>query len=130
LSVARYTGGMPEDPPDPPASADVVLLAGPTEDGEGIRVVRARDERLEAGEVRPLKDGKPLGTGEIVRLAPRPGAPRVCDVEVVAKLGAGGASGRDVRGAGPPQVATSAYRESWERIFGLPNPPDEPNLLN
>lgn len=93
---------------------DVVLLAGPTDDGEGIRVVRAREERLEAGEVRPLKEGKPLGNGEIVKLAPRAESPRVCDVEVVAKIGA-------ERGSGPPQVATSAYRESWERIFGEPD---------
>jgi hypothetical protein len=103
---------MADDPHHPFGGPDVVLLTGPTEDHEGIRVVRARDERIEAGEVRPLKDGKPLSGGEIVRLAPRDGAPRVCDVEVLAKVGP------EVRGSGPPQVATSAYRESWERIFG------------
>ncbi len=102
---------MAEDPSST-KSADVVLLTGPTDDGEGLRVVRAREQRLEAGEVRPLKDGKPLGSGEIVKLAPRPGSPRVCDVEVVAKIGP------ELRGSGPPQVATSAYRESWDRIFG------------
>ena len=113
---------MPEDSRDddalPEAGTDVVLLAGPTEDGEGIRVVRARDEKLETGEVRPLKEGKPLGSGEIVRLAPRPGSPRICDVQVVTKLGSTTAP---ARGPGPPQVATSAYRESWERIFGAPD---------
>jgi hypothetical protein len=106
---------------DPADTSDVVLLTGPTEDGEGIKVVRAREERIEAGEVRPLKDGKPLGAGEIVKLAPRPGTPRVCDVEVLTKVG------REERGSGPPQVATSAYRESWERIFGGT---DEPRALN
>jgi hypothetical protein len=106
----------PPDPRDPEAPTDVVLLAGPTEDGEGLRVVRARKERFETGEVRPLKDGKPLGTGEIVKLAPRPGSPRVCDVEVLTKLGP--ERPEQPRGNGPPQVATSAYRESWERIFG------------
>jgi hypothetical protein len=25
---------------------------------------------------------------------------------------------KDVRGTGPAQVATRAYRDSWERIFG------------
>lgn len=115
-----YTAPMGDNPSD--ERSDVVLLAGPTEDGEGIRVVRARDERLEAGEVRPLKEGRPLGAGEIVRLAPRPGMPRICDVvEVVAKLGPA------ERGGGPPKVATKAYRESWERIFG---PPPDPGTLN
>lgn len=103
---------MAEAPRRPPAGTDVVLLTGPTEDGEGIRVVRAREERIEAGEVRPLKEGKALAAGEIVKLAPRAGTPQVCDVEVLTKIGP------EVRGNGPPQVATSAYRESWERIFG------------
>ena len=102
---------MAEDSHDAASGRDVVLLTGPTDDGEGIRVVRARDERLEAGEVRPLKDGQALGSGEIVKLAPRAGAPQVCDVQVVAKLA-------ELRGGGPPQVATTAYRESWDRIFG------------
>jgi hypothetical protein len=102
------------DEPHRSPGKDVVLLTGPTEDGEGIRVVRAREERIEAGEVRPLKEGRPLGDGEIVKLAPRAGTPRLCDVEVVAKLGG------EPRASGPPQVATSAYRESWDRIFGEP----------
>jgi hypothetical protein len=93
-----------------PKQPDVVLLQGPTDDGEGIRVVRAREDRLETGEVRPLKEGRPLTSGEVVKLAPRESSPRVCDVEVLAKVSE--ALGR------PAQVATSAYRESWERIFG------------
>jgi hypothetical protein len=110
---------VPDGKPALGAAPDVVLLAGPTEDGEGIKVVRARGERVDAGEVRPLKDGRPLGAGEIVKLAPRPGAPRLCDVEVLAKLGPPeGVSEREDRGKGPPNVATDAYRESWERIFG------------
>jgi hypothetical protein len=121
VSQARYTEPMAEDPNDLEAPSDVVLLAGPTEDGEGFRVVRAREQRLEAGEVRPLKDGKPLGSGEIVKLAPRAGSPRLCDVEVVARIGP------ESRGSGPPQVATAAYRESWDRIFGEAN---EPRALN
>jgi hypothetical protein len=96
----------------PPKPSDVVLLTGPTEDGEGIRVLRARDDRVETGEVRPLKEGKPLGAGELVKLAPREKSPRVCDVEVLAKVPAPEPSNK------PAQVATRAYRESWERIFG------------
>ena len=98
----------PESPPaqDPGTPSDVVLLTGPTADGEGIKVVRARGERLDAGGVRPLKEGRPLGTGEIVKLEP--------------KRGPGDGHVRPDRGNGPPKVATDAYRESWERIFGGP----------
>ena len=39
---------------------DVVWMHGPTEDGEGTRVVRARPGRVDAGEVRPMVEGQPL----------------------------------------------------------------------
>ena len=99
-----------------PKNSDVVLLTGPTEDGEGIRVVRARDDRLETGEVRPLKEGKPIGKGEVVKLAPRAAAPQVCDVEVLAKVEPAPEARAHRK---PAQVATHAYRESWERIFNV-----------
>ena|SRR5258706_15977742 len=150
---------MPDSPDSPPSSPklplapakasaelqatakqDVVLLHGPTEDGEGIRVLRARTEPpeaqsregrsesasgqpacvLEVGEVRPLKEGMPIA-GEVVRLTPRAGASRVCDVEVMAKVDPAAA-----RGKGPAQVATHAYRASWERIFGPETREDAP----
>jgi hypothetical protein len=63
-----------------------VLLCGPTADGGGVAVLRAREGRVEVGEVRPLREGKPLGDGEIVRLRPRDGEASVCDVEVVTAL--------------------------------------------
>jgi len=92
---------------------DVVLVGGATEDGRGARVLRAREGRLETGEVRPMTEGRPLGRGEIVRLERRKDteAP-VFDVHVEHVLGA------PTRPAGPAQVATEAYRESWERTFG------------
>jgi hypothetical protein len=105
-------------PDDAQREGDVVLLTGPTEDGEGIRVVRARGDQLDAGEVRPLKEGKPLVAGEIVKLAPRPGRPRVCDVHVLAKVEEVAPRAAPGRGKGPPKVSSEAYRESWERIFG------------
>jgi hypothetical protein len=114
---------MPEDEPKPEAE-DVVLLHGPTDDGEGVRVIRSRTGRpLESGEVRAMKDGKPLMGAEVVSLKPRPGAPELCDVEVVAqpradpKPAATKTEGRGVT-HGPAQVASEAYRTSWERIFG------------
>jgi hypothetical protein len=97
--------------PDPD---DVVLLHSPTEDGGGVRVVRAREGQVEVGEVRPLAEGKPI-TGEVVTLTPRPDTPRVCDVCVQHS------SPRPKKmppKAGPAQVATDAYRDHWEATFG------------
>jgi len=106
---------MKKDDPAP-REEDVLLLHSPTEDGEGIRVLRARENRLETGEVRAMKDGQPLVGGEIVKLAPREGAPQVCDVEVVQKIEPARDGVRD--STKPAQVATRAYRDSWDRIFG------------
>jgi hypothetical protein len=97
---------------------DVVLVHGKTTDGEGACVLRARPGKLEAGEVRPLREGRPLpGAGEVVSLSPRPGLPNVHDVKVEYQLpGAAPAVRQDWDG--PAQVATAAYRASWERTFG------------
>jgi hypothetical protein len=106
---------MPDD--EKPPEEDVVLLGGPTDDGEGVRVLRAKGEHIEAGEVRPMKEGKPLLGGEVVKLAPRAEGSRVCDVEVVAKVTASPPAAKR-EGKGPAQIATREYRDSWERIFG------------
>jgi hypothetical protein len=75
-----------------------------------MNVLRARDERLEVGQMRPLKEGKPI-TGEVVSLTAREDSPRAFDVKVLAKVDA------PAPAAGPAQVATRAYRDGWERIF-------------
>lgn len=100
---------MSQDAP-PKADRDVALLYGRTEDGDGYRMLRAREGKLQAGEVRPLKEGKPIQGGELVKLTPHEKAPWLCDVEAVCEL-----PGRSE--SGPAQVATEAYRENWERIF-------------
>lgn len=111
---------MSGDSPTPkaPPSPDVALLHSPTEDGKGIRIVRARPEGLQIGEVRPLEEGKPVH-GEIVTLKPREGEPRVCDVEV--HYAHKPAHGR------PAQVASDRYRENWAQIFEKSGDIDEPN---
>jgi hypothetical protein len=98
-------------------SQDVVFLHSATDDGDGVRVVRARQGKVEVGEVRPLADGKPV-TGEIVTLKPRSDAPRVCDVKVEYAPQAA-APATDTQ-KGPAQVATAKYRDNWELIFGEP----------
>jgi hypothetical protein len=97
---------------------DVVLLHGATEDGEGAKVLRARSGRVEAGEVRPLREGRPLGAGgEVVRLEARKEAPALFNVHVEHVV-PGAKDEISPARSGPAQVATRAYRESWERTFG------------
>ena len=113
MSSGEKSGGDP---------FDVVLLHGKTEDGAGALVLRARPGRLEAGEVRPLQSGRPLVAGaEVVRLAPRGSTPNLYDVKVEYQA-PGDADDKPTPAAlvagGPAQVATRAYRDSWDRTFG------------
>jgi hypothetical protein len=110
-----------EEPKQSESGFDVVMLHGKTDDGQGARVLRARPGRLEAGEVRPLSDGKPLVKGEVVSLSRREDAPALYDVKVEHVVGAPQPAAPQKSTPGPAQVATPAYRESWERIFGRLN---------
>src|SRR5437868_6481451 len=96
---------------DEEKKTDVVVLGPPTPDGEGVRVLRAREERIETGELRALKEGKPI-TGEIVSLEPRKANPRVCDVKSSYAPSAPSAPKK-----GPAQVASEKYRENWDEVF-------------
>ncbi len=115
---------------DPPAAEDVVLLHSRTQDGQGLRALRARpgSDKIEVAEIRPMREGKPLVGTEVVSLHPRKEMPFVCDVEVQYD----GRSGEGSRqGDGPPQVANASYRRNWGRVFGrrkrgkLPPPVDD-----
>jgi hypothetical protein len=115
---------MPDDTPQDKGGGDfdVVMLAGKTEDGGGAKVLRARPGRIEAGEVRPHAEGKPILGGELVRLERREDAPALFDVQV---QHASPPAPQKTSHNGPAQVATKDYRDSWERTFGAPN-----NALN
>jgi hypothetical protein len=120
------------EPKAAPAAKDVVIVGPPTADGAGLHVLRAREgERLEAGELRTLEDGKPI-EGEIVSLAPRADHPRVFDVKDSYKPPASSAAARSVPASaaspreprssaaarkGPAQVASQAYRDGWDSVF-------------
>jgi hypothetical protein len=117
---------------------DVVLIHGPTEDQQGLRVLRAREQGLELGELRPIREGQPLA-GEVVKLRPRPGMPRVCDVETQLSREeldrAQAAAGDGVRSpsrplghAGPPRVSSEAYRANWDAIYRSANAPGSSEL--
>jgi hypothetical protein len=63
-------------------TSDVVLVHGTTDDGAGLRVLRARDGQVQAGEVRPLVSGQPIH-GDVIRIVPRGPDSPLCDVETV-----------------------------------------------
>jgi hypothetical protein len=112
---------MASDAPDKTDGGDpfdVVLVHGATLDGRGARVLRARPGQLEAGEVRPMREGQPIVPGaEVVRLVEREGNANVYDVKVDYKAPSLPAPTPAKSGGGPPQVASPEYRESWERTF-------------
>ena len=118
----------PDDAPNAP-SQDVVLLHSPTEDGDGMRVLRAREGRVELGEVRPLKEGHALNGAEVVTLTPRADAPRVCDVKVqVALPKTPEAAPKALPHKGPARVSSEAYRDGWDALYGRrPRGDDRPN---
>ncbi len=97
---------MSDDPKD-------LLLVGPPTEGDGWKVLRHREDRLEVGELRPVREGRPL-SGDLIKLRPRAEHDRLFDVEVLAELPKAPRAAR----SGPAQVATEAYREGWESIFG------------
>jgi hypothetical protein len=107
-------------------SKDAILIHGISQDGETMAVLRTRDDRVEAGVLRAVKEGEPVGAGELLKLTPRPEFPLVCDVEVQVPAGAINASGgsdgspRAASRGRPAQVATDSYRENWDAIWRKP----------
>ncbi len=113
-----YIHGMSDDATKttaPAAPADVVVLGPPTADGAGVHVLRARDEKIETGELRALQEGRPI-VGEVVSLEPRKENPRVCDVR--SSYAPPSTAAAATAHKGPARVATQAYRDGWDEIFG------------
>jgi hypothetical protein len=88
---------------------DVLWVGGNTAAG-GRRVLRQRDNQIEVGEVRTMRDGEPIH-GSVLQLRPRPEHDRLFDVEVLAEPSPRAGH------AGPARVASAAYRRGWEAIF-------------
>jgi hypothetical protein len=136
-----------EPPPQSEASGarDVAIIHGVTADGQGLKIVRFRDDHVELGAARPLEEGKPIH-GEVVSLKPRPEFPLICDVRVQYSQRQPQEQGKAApepvaspkpaqaqrqltpRPArrGPAQVATDAYRANWDEIW-RPKRGDLPN---
>jgi hypothetical protein len=107
-------------------NTDVALIHGRTPDGEGLRIIRRREDRIELGAVHPLKEGVPIA-GEVVSLTPRPECPLVCDVKTELAAPTVQADTAATPRHGPAQVATDRYRENWDRIWKRRG---EPELAN
>ena len=112
----------------PKKAKDVVLVHSPTEDGNGVNVVRARQQGLELGTMRPLTEGRPIH-GEVVKLTPRSEMPLLYDVETeLPQAGqeetvkdASASEAKESRGSsGPAQVASESYRRNWDAIWKRP----------
>jgi hypothetical protein len=118
--LPRVSGAQGSESRDP----DVAIVCGVSDDGQGVDIIRRRGERIEAGTVRRLEQGKPIH-GEVVRLRPREHFPMICDVEV--ELPAPEAPAVTAT-SGPAQVATETYRKNWDAVYGRSRKPGP--LLN
>lgn len=102
---------------------DVVLLHSPTESGDGIRVLRKRDDTIELGELRPMREGQPIH-GDVVRLTQREEHSMLYDCEVMLPaqkpkpLETAAKEPALAPHKGPARVTSEAYRGGWEAIFG------------
>jgi hypothetical protein len=112
------------------ANDDVALICGVAENGSDLHVVRRRNNRIETGTVRALREGQPI-QGELVRLRPRERFPLLCDVEVELEVtppdGLRHDTARTESNAarvglahGPAQVASDSYRKNWDAIWKRP----------
>jgi hypothetical protein len=105
---------------------DIAILHGPTEDGEGARMLRFREGAVYAGEVRPVREGQSVEHHELVRLKPLEPESPICEVEVLHAPETHRLPER--KSTGPARVATDGYRRNWGAIFGRGRP--EPHSLN
>lgn len=125
-SPAEAPGGDTSKPAPDKRDLDVAIVCGVSDDGQGVDIIRKRGERLEAGTVRRLEQGKPIH-GEVVRLRPRDQFPMICDVEVEVAAPDQPTASAATTGR-PAQVATETYRKNWDAIYGRSKKPG--SLLN
>lgn len=108
---------------------DVVLLHSPAESGEGVRVIRKREDTIELGELRPMREGQPIH-GEVVRLTQREEHSLLFDCEVMVPRPAPKEAAPEQKAEapralphkGPARVTSDAYRGGWDAIFGKKSP--------
>lgn len=109
---------------------DIAILHGPTEDGQGARMLRFKEGNIYAGEVRPVREGQSIQHQELVRLRPLDAEVPVCEVEVLHSPETAHESAETPRrqGSGPAKVTSDGYRRNWGAVFGRDR--DDPWSLN
>jgi hypothetical protein len=126
VTTKKRAGDAGESARAEPPSPDVALIHGVTPDG-GFQILRARDNRLELGAIRPLREGVPI-SGEVVKLRPRENCPVLCDVEVQLEAPQPptdrqvSTTEASTARTGPAQVATDEYRKNWDAIWSQSAP--------
>jgi hypothetical protein len=98
-----------------PPSGDIAMVFG--KDANGVHILRRRSEEapIEAGLLRPMREGKPI-SGEVVSLTQRQDLPMLYDVR--SEFGAPTEPSDRQTGDGPAQVASDAYRKGWDAVWG------------
>ncbi len=117
-SVEREDSARIESVASPPG--DIALVVG--KDADGLHILRRRSQEapLEAGLLRPLREGKPI-VGELISLTQRQDLPMVFDVKSELPATAGTPEPSPVERLaveGPAQVASEAYRKGWDAVWG------------
>ena len=99
----KLTPAAPVELKAPPG--DIALVLG--KDAEGLHILRRRSEEspIEAGLLRPMREGKPI-SGEVVSLTQRQDRPMVFDV--MSEYSPDVTPGERPAGLGPAQVARRA----------------------
>ena len=113
MSETKPRSRPPTPVPLPVRVKDIAIVGGPTDDGQGARVLRIRDGSLSAGELRPLREGETITHSEVVRLRPLEGEPRVCEVEVLHEPPQTKSSDTPRRA----RVSTASYHKNWDAVF-------------
>jgi hypothetical protein len=96
---------------------DLMLLHSAAANGEAIHALRSRPGRLDLAELRPLKNGQDVSHSEVVNLKPHKDMPNLCDVDVLYSPKKNDSEKTLSNHAGPPAIATEAYRKNWNRVF-------------
>ena len=108
---AQTARAQPEGP-----QGDLAFVFGRSPDGTHILRRRSETAPIEAGVLRPLREGKPID-GEVVTLTPRGDAPMLFDVKSELPDPHPERVPRPTN-EGPVQVATDAYRKGWDAMWG------------
>ncbi|HEX2880809.1 MAG TPA: hypothetical protein VHO25_14860 [Polyangiaceae bacterium] len=108
------------------STEDVALICGVGANGSDLHVLRRRNNRIETGVARALREGQPI-QGELVRLRPREQFPLLCDVDVELANPEQAQASDDVQTRefdprngpthGPAQVSNDSYRKNWDAIW-------------